>query len=169
MAQYVLEGRGDIMRCFHRKNTPLTGMEKSGENWPGARECGYMASSPSYRCWWLHHNPGLVNVSCSCEVCSAVLSLVCWSTEGERRCSGHFEQEILWASGWPIYTLSYTKTLFCNSASPLQMPVSCRAEEGSRIYWLCLKNMVNFLAFCLYYPMVPVDIRVLHSLLLYAH
>lgn len=153
------------------KTTPLTSIEKFGEKWPGAREHGYMASSPSCRSWWLHHNPGLVNVSCSCDVCSAVLFLVYWSTEGERRCSGHLEQKI-----HPLYiSLAYVHTFLHKKQSSAILPHHCRClvPVGQREevgFTDCVsKAWLNFVAFCLYYQMVPIDIRALHSLLFYTH
>lgn len=106
MPRYVLEGTGDTVGCFQRKTTLLTGVEKSGINWPGAREYGYMASSPSYRGRCCISQCYQSYVSCSCKVCSTVLPLVCQSTEGERRCSRRSEQE----SHHPSTSLTYIHT-----------------------------------------------------------
>lgn len=171
MAQYVLEEQMALWEISTEKNTPLTGIEESGKNWAGAREYCYMASSPSYRGWWLRPNSWLVNVSCSCKVCNAALSLVCWSTEGERRGIGDLEQEI-----HPLgITLAYVHTSlhkttflqFCLTIADAWFPVGQREEVGFTDW--ASKIWLTFVAFCLYYPMVPIDIRALYSFLLYTH
>jgi len=90
MPQYFLEGTGDAVGCSHSTSTLLTGVEKPGENWPGARGYGCMASSPSYADCCLHRNQGLVGVTRAVQAAPArcVAQQCCLLSAGAQREKG---------------------------------------------------------------------------------
>lgn len=140
--------------CFHRKTTLLTGVEKSGINWPGAREYGYMAGSPSYggRCCISQCYQSYV--SCSCKVCSSVTS--CLPEHGGRK----EVQQALRAGEPPSEHQFNLHTHFptqkCSFAIPHHhcrclVPLGQKGEVG---FSDCVSKMcLAFVAFCLHYPL----------------